>query len=245
MENGGAKMHVGVDGCKRGWFFFQFGEGEPSFGVVPLLSDLLKELPDNSVVLVDIPIGLREANEGGRLCDFDARKALAPKRSSSVFPAPCRQAVYASSYTDGSAVNKRILDKKLSKQSWAIAPKIREVDELLQRSDGARLMVREVHPEVCFWGLTGAPMDLSKKTREGFTERLDVLSTHLPDAREIAAAAFLEHGGYETARDDILDALVAAYCALRVADCRTIPGEPEIDPTGLPMEMVYLPHGAL
>lgn len=239
-------MRVGVDGCKKGWFYVQLGNDEPVFGVVAELSLLLDSLPTDSVVLVDIPIGLREdQGGGGRLCDIEAKKILAPKKSSSVFPAPCRQAVYASSYEEGSALNKRILDKKLSTQSWAITSKIREVDELFQGSKRARSMVREVHPEVCFRGLTGAPMDHSKKTREGFTERLGVLSTHLPGATEIAAHAFLEHGGYEAARDDILDALVAAYCALRIEDCSTLPAEPEIDPRGLPMEMVYLPHGAL
>lgn len=238
-------MRVGVDGCKKGWFYVQLGDGEPTFGVVAELSLLLDSLPDGSVVLVDIPIGLRETEgDGGRLCDIEARTILAPRKSSSVFPAPCRQAVYASSYEQGSALNKRILDKKLTKQSWAITPKIRQVDQLLHGSDRARSMVREVHPELCFWGLSGAPMHHSKKKGEGFRERLKVLTEHFPETVNLADEALLQYRRYEVARDDILDALVAAYCALRIKDCSTLPRIPEIDPTGLPMEMVFLPHGA-
>jgi len=239
-------MRVGVDGCKKGWFYVQLGDKDWKFGVVTELSLLLDSLPDDSVVLVDIPIGLREAQgEGGRLCDIEARKALGPKKSPCVFSAPCRQAVYASSYAEASDTNKRILDRKLSKQSWAITSKIREVDELFQGSRRTKSMVREVHPELCFSGLSGAPMHHSKKKREGFRERLKILAEHFPESVNLADKALLQYRRYEVARDDILDALVAAYCASRIGDCSTLPGEPEIDPRGLRMEMVYLPQGAL
>jgi predicted RNase H-like nuclease len=173
-------MRVGVDGCKKGWFCVQFDNEEPTFRVVEKLSLLIDSLPDDSVVLVDKPIGLREEQgDGARLCDIEARKILVPKRSSSVVAAPCRQAVYASSYEEGSILNKRILDKKLSKQSWASAPKLREVDQLLHGSDRAPSMVREVHREVCFWGLNSdVATQFNKKTREGFNERLALLSLH-------------------------------------------------------------------
>ncbi len=238
-------MRVGVDGCKYGWFFFQFGGQVPTFGVIPRLRVLLDSLPDASVVLIDIPIGLREADDGARLCDAAARNVLKPTKASSVFPAPARQAVYASSYEQASALNKRVLGKKLSKQSWAITPKIREIDELLLGSPRARSMVREAHPEVCFWGMNGAPTLFSKKTRDGFKERLDVLSARYPAAADVVAKAFLEHGGFDAARDDILDALVAALCAERIEECLTLPDQPERDPKELPMEMVYLPRLAL
>ena len=39
------------------------------------------------------------------------------------------------------------------------------------------------------------------------------------------------------ARDDILDALVAAVTGMN--ELRTVPGNPEVDSCGLPMEMVY------
>jgi predicted RNase H-like nuclease len=115
------------------------------------------------------------------------------------------------------------------------------MDHLLQDSEKARMVVQEAHPEVCFRGLSGAPMRYAKKKREGFRERLKCLSRHLPEASAIAAGAFLEHGGYEVGRDDVLDALVLAFCASHAPDCITLPETPERDPKGLRMEMVYLP----
>jgi len=42
------------------------------------------------------------------------------------------------------------------------------VDELLRGDGDARSRVREVHPEVCFWGLAGGlPMNVHKKDRDG------------------------------------------------------------------------------
>jgi predicted RNase H-like nuclease len=106
-------------------------------------------------------------------------------------------------------------------------------------------MVREVDPELCFWGLNGAPMRYSKKKREGFRERLKILTEHFPEAANLAGKVIRQYRRYEVARDDVRDALVAAYCALRIKDCKALPEDPEVDPRGLRMEMVYLPHGAL
>lgn len=238
-------MRVGVDGCRAGWFFVQFEGDTPTYGVIRRCSELIDRLPGDSVVLVDVPIGLRnEKGSAERLCDREARRRLAPKLSSSVFPAPSRWALSASSYAEACDRNVQMLGKKLSKQSWAIAPKIREVDDLLQEPEHARSTVREVHPEICFWGLRGTPMRHPKRTREGFNERLEILSRHLPVSRSVGANAFLNNGGYEVGRDDILDALVAVCCALRIVDCHTIPSAPERDERGLPMEMVYFPHAA-
>jgi predicted RNase H-like nuclease len=120
-------------------------------------------------------------------------------------------------------------------------PKIREVDDLLRERLKLRGRIREIHPEICFWGLTDRPMRHSKKTREGFEERVGALVAHRPDARDAWESAFVQYGGLEAERDDIVDALAAALCALHAKDCRTLPQDPEIDPEGLPMEMVYWP----
>ncbi len=132
----------------------------------------------------------------------------------------------------------------MSKQSWAISPKIREVDSLLQRHSQLRARVRETHPEVCFWGLAQRPMQYSKKTREGFQERLEILEEAWGPATDVIAEAFLQYGGFEAQRDDVVDAVVAAVCASRIEQCLTLPGEPETDATGLPMAIVYWPATA-
>jgi predicted RNase H-like nuclease len=85
-------------------------------------------------------------------------------------------------------------------------------------------------------------MGHSKKTRDGVDERLDVLERVRPGARKDIAVAYLKHGGFDAQRDDIIDAFVAALCALHIDRCRTLPETPERDRHDLPMEMVYLPR---
>ena len=62
--------------------------------------------------------------------------------------------------------------KGISKQAFAIAPKIAEVDEVMRdRVGGAGPAVREVHPELLFWALNGRKaMESSKKSRQGRDE---------------------------------------------------------------------------
>ena len=98
--------------------------------------------------------------------------------------------------------------------------------------------IREMHPEICFWSLNHrSPLDYPKKSREGFDERVKLLSKHLDGAQEIVELAMQEFLRKEVARDDILDALVGAVTAMR--PLKTIPGTPEIDDKGLRMEMVF------
>jgi predicted RNase H-like nuclease len=203
----------GLDSCKKGWFFVALGDDGPEFGVVPTLADLIQRAGPDDPILVDIPIGLLESGAAGRRCDREARQVLSPERVSSVIPVPARQAIYAESYKEASRLNREVLGKGLSKQSWAIARKIREVDQLLQERRELRGRIREVHPEVCFWALDGAPMSHYKKTRAGLHQRMAILERHVPRVSETVAAAFLEHGGFEAARDDIIDAMVAALTA--------------------------------
>jgi predicted RNase H-like nuclease len=235
------KIAIGVDGCKAGWFFFRFQGSSITFGVTETIAEIIEELTEDDCILIDIPIGLLEGGNRERSCDLAARKALSPRRGSSVFPAPCRQALSARSYEDALAINRRVLGRGLSKQSWAIAPKIRELDEILASSGTARRSIRESHPEICFWGLMGGPMEFQKKSREGFVERMNILKLVEPRSEQMIAIAFLMHGGFEAARDDVVDAFVLAVCARAAANLRSLPAQPQSDPRGLLMEMAYVP----
>ena len=80
----------------------------------------------------------------------------------------------------------------------------------------------------------------SKKTEEGFTERMEVLKRVLPEAESITDQALSQYPRKAVARDDILDALIALATAVAPVGVQlTVPTSPERDAFGLPMQMVY------
>ena len=232
----------GVDGCRAGWLYVAI---EPSGGirwdVVPMLVNLVRTVGDSDRVFVDIPIGLPDGADG-RTCDRDARRRLG-RRGSSVFPVPARAVLGIDTFEGANRTSRVAVGKGISKQSFAIVRKVREVDSLLRQCSKARGLVREVHPEVCFWAFAGeTPMRVRKKAKakEGFRERVALLSNlrpSVPDEVFQIARAFRRK---DVAWDDIADAFVAALTAsLPLERLRTLPAVPECDRYGLPMEMVY------
>ena len=194
------------------------------------------------MILIDIPIGLKADGRAERRCDPEARKLLGPRRSS-VFPAPCREAIYASSYQEACDINQRLTGKRLSVENWNIIPKIREMDCLLSDDASAKGRIREIHPELCFWGLAGRPMQHAKKRSEGLSERTQLLQSIYPQTADIIAHALSTYRRKDVARDDILDALAGAVTGLMGGhNLASIPQEPEFDERGLRMEMVYCPY---
>lgn len=232
-----------MDGCRIGWFFVRGGSGPLTFGAVSKLAGLIADMPGyaEARVFVDIPIGLRDLSATPRSCDVEARRRLGPGRASSVFPPPLRALLGQSSYASALERSRKLCGKGLSKQAFAILPKIREVDDLLAESGRARAIVREVHPELCFWAFGGGkPMAHGKKKGEGFCERMEVLERVLPGSSDLANAALARYRRSDVARDDIVDALVlAATASAPDGALRTVPGIPEYDSRRLPMEMVY------
>ena len=210
-----------------------------AFTILKSIRELSGYLDEAKLALLDIPIGLRGRNPDERLCDKGARALLGPARASSVFPGPSRYALECSSYEAASAKNRECTGRGLSKQSWAIAPKVREVDAFLQQEE-QRHKIREMHPEICFWALNGRrPMEHNKKTTEGYEQRIALLTEFLPGARKIVETALSQYPRKQLARDDIVDALVGAVTASLPGILQTIPSMPEIDDAGLTMEIVY------
>lgn len=222
-------IFVGVDGYRNGWLAAAVEDGFWRISTFPSIFQLWREYRDAELILIDIPIGLKDSG-GERLCDIGARQMLGPRRMS-VFRVPCRAAVYAASYMEGCEINRERTGKAFSKQTWNIVPKIKEVDILLRTERSARNKIRETHPEVCFRALAGRPMSRYKKTQEGHEERMRVLEHICLSARGILTT----HGFM----DDILDALAAAVTASGGTKLSTIPEVPEYDPEGLRMEIVY------
>jgi len=234
--------YVGVDGCKKGWFAIWLTDKNWAIGVFKDIATLWKKHKDATLILVDIPIGLKDKGPGERLCDIEARKLLGPKRGSSVFPVPCRSAVYRKGKS-ASEINQQKTGRQLSRQTLGIIPKIREMDRFLLKNRAARLHIRETHPEICFWSLFGdEPMKFRKRSKQGYLARKSVLNSAYPQANNIIKHALFIYRRKDVAKDDILDALSAAVTArMSIKGLASIPEmpQPQSDSKGLRMEIVY------
>ena len=180
-------LAVGIDGCKAGWFYFCWDANSISHGVVPHIDKLFNSLPNDARVCIDIPIGLIESGSAGRCCDVGARKLLGGKWASSVFAAPCRPVLQAKSYEQAKQISLHAIGKKLSKQTFNITAKIKQVDDFML-SHEQNISIREVHPELCFWALNGRNALVSrKKDKAGIEERMRLLSKYLPNIHDWVA----------------------------------------------------------
>jgi predicted RNase H-like nuclease len=179
--------------------------GDGGLEVVLAFADVLTMV--DGVVAVDMPIGL-PAEQASRACDVLIRRQLGPRRSS-VFPAPGRGVLSASSFADVTG---------LSIQAWNLVAKIREVDLVWVPR------VVEVSPELSLATMAGAPMAWPKRRTEGLAERLVTLGLDaVPRVRGAAA-------------DDVVDALACLWTAQRVAAGTAVTfGDGTIDDHGRPM----------
>ena len=91
-------------------------------------------------------------------------------------------------------------------------------------------------PEVCFWALNGKrSMAHNKKKEAGFNERVGLLSPVFP---EIYRHLLNQPSG--VAKDDLLDAAVAAWTALRRHEGKALHvSNPERDEKGLAVTICY------
>jgi predicted RNase H-like nuclease len=142
------------------------------------------------------------------------------------------------SYSEACEVRFQAEYKRLSKQAWAIVPKVRDVDKFLRANDDARHHVHEVHPEVCFYYMASErPMRFSKKRPAGRDERVSVLRTSFD---HVLDEALRDRSRLECELDDLLDAFAALWTARRIREGTTVrlPAVLPRDPFGLPMEIV-------
>ncbi len=166
------------------------------------------QIPDDAdAEAVDMPIGL--VDEPIREADQAAREAL-PGRASSVFNAPPRCVIDAVArapdgevldHATASALARERTGKGLSRQSWALVPKIVELDGAVRA--GRQLL--EVHPELAFAAVAGEVLP-RKRSWAGVAARWRVLadlSIDLPTRFE----------GDGCAPDDVLDAAICAWVA--------------------------------
>lgn len=200
-----------------------------------------------AVIAIDMPIGLLpgcppEQARDLRAADDRGRQALG-RRAATLFPVPPRPVFAAGGwgrgadgdsslprgYAAANAASKQRWGRGISRQLWGIADRIHLVDDVAR----AGTPFREVHPELSFMALRGecegpawTPLSCSKHTRRGRDHRrtlLEAAGIHLPRPGEGLARIPVGHvrSGDADPRlvpeDDVLDAAVAAWTALRIA----------------------------
>ncbi len=209
---------VGVDACKTGWIAVVLrDETEPSAHYLPAIDALSSLVPDADSVAIDIPIGLPTG--GHRQADLEAR-AFVGKRRNSVFLTPVREAIVAETHALASRAAFERTGAGVSQQAYALGTKMLEVERWLPSSPSP---VYEVHPEVSFAVLLGAPALAPKKTWAGMVQRRHGLAAQGISLDEANGAAAIR-----ASVDDMLDAAVAAWTARRIVrgKARSFPDPP-------------------
>ncbi len=162
---------AGVDGCSKGWCvvlgFLQSSHFFESERVI-FCQDITEVFSLGAeIYAIDMPIGLpNEHRPGGRECDRLARKLLGP-RQASIFTPPPRKAFSFERYKDLYQSG-----LKLSRQSFHILPKIKELDYYLRKCRPKNIY--ETHPELVFFRLYGKSLP-SKHTPLGVKLRFKLL----------------------------------------------------------------------
>ena len=154
---------------------------------------------------VDIPLGMLP--DRWRAADTLAADQLGPRRGS-IFRVPPRAVWQEADFAAANRVCRELTGAGLSRQSWALRPKLLEANAIWERHPG---LLFEAHPEVSFRAMAGEPLQHAKKTWAGQTRRRELLARNgivLPD--QIGPAG-------QAPPDDILDAAAVAWSAHRMA----------------------------
>jgi predicted RNase H-like nuclease len=220
---------LGVDACPAGWVgaILEPGASRPRIAVAATIAGLVEAVRESlaiQAVAIDIPIGLPD--DTTRQADALARKALKGK-ASSVFTTLTRAAYSEQTRADADVANRALSGQGVGAQAFGLRAKVLEVDAWLRSRP--TLAVFEVHPEVSFAEMAGAPIVPGKKTDDGRRARLAALS-----AAGLASPSALTGSGY--AADDVLDACAAAWTAARRTNglARSLPELPETFSDGIP-----------
>jgi len=232
---------AGVDGCRSGWIvaLARPDGDEVRIQLVPRFADVFSRAAPE-IVAVDIPIGLPERSGFGGRAAENAVRPLLGARQSSVFSVPSRAAIEAADYAQACSIAFATSDppRRVSKQLFMIAPKIREVDAVLRAEAALRATVFEVHPELAFWRLNGErALTEPKKVKGKCYEPGLALRRRLLVAAGLPVAVVDGPPPRGAGPDDLLDALACAAIARRLhaGVAQSFPHPPPRDAFGLPM----------
>jgi predicted RNase H-like nuclease len=196
---------LGIDACRGKWLAVALDEGH--FDEARLASDaaaLVAAWPEAAAIGVDIPIGLPETPL--RETDRAARDFVGERRSS-VFATFPSVVLEAPTYEEAKAICVTRGWPKPSIQSYGMRHRIFEIARLATGDE----RVIEVHPEVSFRELLGRTLS-PKRTGSGGSER-----------RLALADAGIDLPDLPYPLEDVLDAAVAAWSAMRYAHGKALP----------------------
>ena len=229
------KKIAGIDGSKGGWVCVSGYENnfkELKFEKLKEFNDIKSK--DFNLVLVDIPIGLDiNLKKGGRIVDKLARKELLTNKSS-IFNAPSRLVLEAKNYEEANKINKN-KGMGLSKQSWNLVKKIKEVDDFIRNSN--KTIIFESHPEIIFQVMKRNKVSTKKKNDEGIIERRNLLEKNGFNKIFLEKNLSTKDSFYK--KDDFIDACSLFWSANR-AIAKTevkIPNDIFLDSEGIIMQI--------
>jgi predicted RNase H-like nuclease len=207
---------TGVDGCAAGWVAVTLSLARSPAAACAAanvtavnvsVAAALDGLPLAGVTGIDMPLGLLA--DGWRDVDLLARRALG-RRGVTVFAIPPRPVWACPTYAEANRACRGRTGKGLSVQAWGLRRKIAEAEEFRRRTGAAPGGTRlyEVHPELSFAAMAGAPLPDSKHTPAGLTVRRALLA-------ESGIAVPPKVVGVQ--ENDLLDAAAVAWSACRIA----------------------------
>jgi predicted RNase H-like nuclease len=237
----------------------------------PKFADILSLDPLPAVIAIDIPIGLLDQPQaGGRECDRQARQLLG-RRASSIFTPPTRPMLKVTRYepvrTQGLSIQSFNILPKIREVDQLVTPAIQQRvheahPELAFMSlAGAPMQYNKKTPEGrkerlqtlshCLLPhranvkyrkviLSEAKNLTPQRTQKRFFTPLRSVQNDQPILWEILQSAQSFHYS-QVAPDDILDAYVLAWTALRIkaGQASRVPLNPLVDSKGLRMEIWY------
>ncbi len=236
------KRTAGIDGCRAGWLAVTLDRELHSWELLRDEQALETYLEPFACVLIDIPMGLSEA-EPVRMCDMLLRRVLGSSYASSVFSPPVRAAFLTTDYKAACDINEAKTGKRISKQAWNIMPKIRQVDDLLARKTELINTLHESHPELLFRKLNRSGGTLpKKKTDEGIDARKELLYRADRRCEDLFAEMREALKKSEAKDDDLLDALILGLMASQTPfrPLRTLPVPPPVDSRNIPMAVHFV-----
>jgi predicted RNase H-like nuclease len=231
---------TGVDACRRGWVAVSLDVPRPgaprpdglrveAVRVHQSLAGVLEagalKRDEAAVVGIDMPLGLLES--GWREADLSARGLLGPRRSS-VFAIAPRPVWAQASYQAANQRCRELTGRGFSIQAWGLRTKLLEADRYRETCGHS---LYEVHPELAFAAMAGAPLAHSKHTAAGRDLRRGLLGQAGLMVPRIPLAPVT----------DTLDAAAVAWSAWRIAtgQAAVIPARAQRDSQGREITIRY------